>query len=305
MKCIDVSDHQGPISVDSWRKIKKVAPYCFIRSSYTRLASPFRLEVDAHFKTNIENAIKAGMVIGIYHFSQALIPFEAIAEANFCLKTIKPYRKHVTLPVAHDYELNAKGRYCSKTAKKLGKTGTLKNVEAFCNTVKTAGYEPMVYTCLNEFNNYISNTVSTKYKIWVAQYDSDKCDYKYKHHMWQYTSGAKIPGVKFRTSGVDMNYIYPSLLKIDSPKSESIKTAYIGTWPILPKRGWFEKGDKGGHVKNLQKLLNWLIDSDLAIDGQYGDLTRGAVCKFQKKYGLTVDGGFGKECLAKAKEIKK
>lgn len=298
MKCIDVSEHQGYLSVDDWKKIKKVAPYCMIRSSYTRLANPFRLKVDAHFKTNIVNAYKAGMIIGIYHFSQGLSSSEGIAEANFCLKTIKPYKKYITLPVTHDYELNSKGRYNTKSAKKLGKSGTLKVIDGFCNVVKNAGYEPMVYTCLNEFNNYISNTVSTKYKIWVAQY-ANSCDYKYKHFMWQYTSKAKVPGVSFETSGVDMNYIYIK------NKSKSGKTAYIGTWPVLPERGWFQKGDRGGHIKNLQKLLNWLLDANLDVDGQYGDLTRGAVCKFQRQQKLTVDGEWGKNCQTAAKKVKK
>ena len=296
MKCIDVSNHQGPISVDSWKKIKEVAPYCMIRSTWTHMANPFRMEVDKSFKKNIENAIKAGMKIGIYPYSQAISESEAIAEANYCLKTIKPYKKHITLPVAFDYEFGE--RHNSKEAKKKGKSGTLKIIDAFCHTIKNAGYEPMVYSSLNELNHYISNKVSSKYKVWVAQY-YHKCEYDYPYFMWQYTNGAKIPGVKFDTKGVDMSYIY-----INTP-NESGKTAYIGTWPVFPERGWFRKGDKGGHVKNLQKLLNWLVDSGLRVDGIYGDLTRGAVCKFERQQKLVVDGEFGKKCLAAAKKVKK
>lgn len=296
MKCIDVSNHQGPISVDSWKKIKKVAPYCMIRSSFTYMANPFRMEEDKSFKKNIVNAHKAGMKIGIYHYSQATTTSEAIAEANRCIKIIKPYKKYITLPVAHDYEFG--GRHNAKEAKKKGKSGTLKIIDAFCNVIKNAGFEPMVYTNLNEFNNYISNTLSTKYKIWIAQYYK-KCEYKYPYYMWQYTSSATVPGVKFDTKHVDMNYIYAH------KDSESGKTAYIGTWPILPDRGWFKKGDRGGHVKNLQKLLNWLVDAKLKVDGQYGDLTRGAVCKFERQQKLAVDGEFGKKCLEAAKEVRK
>lgn len=58
-------------------------------------------------------------------------------------------------------------------------------------------------------------------------------------------------------------------------------------------------------VKKLQLFLNWCMDLDLTVDGDFGTNTENAVKKFQKKYSLTVDGAFGEKSLAKAKEIKK
>lgn len=90
-----------------------------------------------------------------------------------------------------------------------------------------------------------------------------------------------------------------------TPPTVSEKKGYTGTFPTLPSRGYFKKGDKGTQVKNLQKLLNWLNGAKLSVDGILGNNTLNEVGKFQKTYGLKVDKLFGKDCLAKAKSIKK
>lgn len=87
-------------------------------------------------------------------------------------------------------------------------------------------------------------------------------------------------------------------------KSEP-KRGYAGTFPTLPKRGYFANVDTGAQVKNLQRLLNWAAGTKLSVDGSVGPKTIAAVKTFQKKYGLSQDGLFGKSCLAKAKTIKK
>ena len=83
-----------------------------------------------------------------------------------------------------------------------------------------------------------------------------------------------------------------------------VKKAYTGTFPKLPKRGYFKKGDKGTQVKNLQRYLKW-YGYKIAIDGKCGKNTIKTIKKFQKSIGLKADGRFGKQTLAKAKTIKK
>ena len=77
------------------------------------------------------------------------------------------------------------------------------------------------------------------------------------------------------------------------------------TIPTLPKRGWFQIGDKGEQVKNMQNCLIYLGFScgKDGADGQFGKNTKNAVLKFQKKYKLSEDGGWGKECNKKAKAL--
>lgn len=70
------------------------------------------------------------------------------------------------------------------------------------------------------------------------------------------------------------------------------------------------KGSTGSEVKKLQKNLNSLgiTDADgnkLAVDGEFGTSTREAVKKFQKKYGLTIDGIYGPKSAGKMEKLIK
>lgn len=93
--------------------------------------------------------------------------------------------------------------------------------------------------------------------------------------------------------------------KKGSETKSELKKKYTGTFPTLPKRGYFSKIDSGAQVRNLQMLLNWAADMKISVDGVAGAKTIAAVKIYQAKYGLTQDGFFGKSCLAKAKTIKK
>lgn len=78
---------------------------------------------------------------------------------------------------------------------------------------------------------------------------------------------------------------------------------YKSALPTLPKRGWFDKGDKGEEVKKLQRALNWANDgtivAKLNVDGIVGPLTIQAVSFFEEIQHLSIDGQFGKKCRAK------
>ena len=105
---------------------------------------------------------------------------------------------------------------------------------------------------------------------------------------------------------VDGDFGKQSLTKAKNvTKNTETAKAYTGTFPTLPERGYFQKGDKGTQVKNLQKFLNWCIGAGLTVDGEFGNNTQNAVETYQKTYGLKVDGLFGSNSLTKAKTIKK
>lgn len=88
-------------------------------------------------------------------------------------------------------------------------------------------------------------------------------------------------------------------------KVVSTKKKYTGTFPKLPLRGYFKRGDSSIQVKYLQKFLNWYGNYKLTVDGVIGSKTITAIEKFQKSVGIAVDGLFGRTSLAKAKAVKK
>lgn len=184
-KCYDLSAWQDAISRSWFEEIKRKGVRCVIlRSSYTS-GSTFVQIKDKYFDHNIKNAIRAGMHIGVYHFSQAKNENEAKKEADFCLKTIKPYIKNIDLPVAFDWE--SYKRLSGTVMKSNGKIKNTAIVHAFCDKVRDAGYEPMVYASLVVFSNYLLDSIYKSLKVWVAQYYKE-CQYDHPYYMWQYTS---------------------------------------------------------------------------------------------------------------------
>lgn len=84
-----------------------------------------------------------------------------------------------------------------------------------------------------------------------------------------------------------------------------IKTPFDGVVPTLPKRGYFDVGNKGKNVKRLQKALNWSVNAEIKVDGVFGNETLFGVYWYQVQLGLTPDGDFGKVCLKKLKQLVK
>lgn len=86
--------------------------------------------------------------------------------------------------------------------------------------------------------------------------------------------------------------------------NESVKCFDEG-WPILPSRGYFQRGDKGKQVEQVQKLLAWLDLYEGKIDGLYGEKTEEAVKKLQGRVRTTKNGKFGNKCLPWCKKYRK
>ena len=59
-----------------------------------------------------------------------------------------------------------------------------------------------------------------------------------------------------------------------------------------------KRGNKGDDVKELQKNLNAVLGTRLTLDGDFGKNTENAVKQFQIKYGLKVDGIYGRNSRA-------
>ena len=290
-KAIDISAWQGAVSLANMQKVRQGIPVIVLRSSYTSWGG-FKLHEDKVFDGNIKNAYRAGLRVGIYHYSQAISETEAKKEAEFVLKTIKQYKSYITMEVWFDWEFG--GRLSSHVAKKMGKQRCGQICDAFCRTIKAGGYKTGVYANLSTLNAFLPSELHKKWSIWVAQYNN-KCNYKHPYIMWQYSSSGSVRGLSGR---IDMNYYYGKA-PVPAPKR-----AYTGAFPKLPHRGWFTSGDRGDEVKKLQKFLNWYGGYGLVTDGIVGKKTIDAVRRYQGREKLKVDGAFGSESLKRAKVVR-
>lgn len=195
---IDVSYYQGDIN---WSAVKSSGvEFVFIRVGYRGLTSG-ALNMDTKFNEYMQGALAADLKVGVYFFSQAITPAEAIEEANFTLERIAGY--NLSLPVVIDYEYGGDGsRLYSANLTKEAATFVC---AAFCNRIASAGYSPMIYANKNMLENNLDGiSLGEAYNIWLAHY-TDKTSYAYKYSFWQYTSSGSVNGISGR---VDMDVWY-------------------------------------------------------------------------------------------------
>ena len=200
---LDVSIYQKTID---WQQAKADGiDFAIIRVGGRGYGAEGKMYSDDNFKQNIYGAKEAGMLVGIYFFSQAINEIEAAAEARYAVKLMNEAGIYeLDLPIFMDYEFSG-GSAGRLTQAKLSKAKATKVAEAFCEEVKLLGYKPGIYANLNFLNNTINGAALGKeYPIWVAQYYS-QCDYKNDYTWWQYASSGKVTGIN---ASNDCNFWY-------------------------------------------------------------------------------------------------
>ena len=192
---IDVSVFQGEID---WEAVKADGvDFAIIRLGY-RGSSDGHLYLDKCFKKNIKGAKKAGLDIGVYFFSQATTPEEAIEEARFVLKKIRG--KGVNYPIAFDMEpIDGTERAADLTVKEKTEIA-----DAFCQVIKRNGYTPVIYGNPQWLYGHIDLSYLTEYDTWLAHY-AHTTHYEQPFKMWQYTDSGNVAGID---GAVDMNLYF-------------------------------------------------------------------------------------------------
>ena len=190
---IDISVFQGDID---WEKVKNDGiDFVILRAGF-RGYSQGGLNEDANFKKNCENALSAGLNVGVYFFSQAIRPEEAEAEADYLLNLIRDY--DITYPVAYDWETID---YDTARTDGLDNETITECAVRFCDKISTAGYTPVIY--FNRSQGYFSYDLSLikDYHFWLAEYDTAP-SFIYDYKIWQYSKTGSVDGI---SGEVDMN----------------------------------------------------------------------------------------------------
>ena len=193
-KGIDVSYYQSNID---WDKVKNAGyDFAIIRIGYRGYGSSGVLKADTAFTKHIEGAQKAGIDVGVYFFAQAINEQEALEEANFVLEALKGYE--LQLPVVYDPELIRNED--ARTNNVSGEQFT-KNTIVFCNAIKDAGFEPMIYSNMFWEAFLFDMTQLQDYPIWYADYETIP-QTPYDFTMWQYSEKGNVDGIE---GNVDLN----------------------------------------------------------------------------------------------------
>ncbi len=189
---IDVSKWQGDID---FQKVKdEGVEFVFIKlGGQNGIGGDYYL--DPKFERNIEGFKSVDIPVGLYFYSYANNPEQAMKDALWVIKNIKG--KKIDLPIAFDWE-----NWGSYNKFHMSFNTLTKSAESFINTLGMYGYKGMLYGSKNYLEKiWLKNNLTT----WVAHYTT-KTDYQKEYKCWQRTSSAKISGITVNTVDVDICY---------------------------------------------------------------------------------------------------
>ena len=275
--CVDVSEWNGDID---WKAAKADGvEYAFIRCGFGK-DNP--KQDDKYFHINMENALEAGVRVGVYFYAYATDYDSAEAEAKHCLRLVEEYRDKIAFPVFYDVEEQ-------QNVPRIADV-----VMGFVNTMNYYGYNVGVYTMGSWYSAYFKN-IDVDY-IWLAYWGSDdgephsKPDYC---DIWQYSSRGSVDGIGNNCVDVDVLYNTEMKLLINEPEPQPEPTPEPTPAPektVLIKLNELKRGSTGGQVNTLKALLNEFGFGDLSLDGDFDWSTEQAVNQYKDRYGLEENG---------------
>jgi GH25 family lysozyme M1 (1,4-beta-N-acetylmuramidase) len=196
LRGIDVSYAQGDID---WEAVRSDGVEFAIIRIGRRGYSEGGLKEDDYFRKNIDGAKTVGIKVGVYFFSQAITADEAAEEAEIVLDILNGEK--LDFPVAFEWE-----RINDDVARTDAITGTAPTdfALAFCDKVREAGYEPMVYftRSMAYFEHDLSRLKGLK--LWSGS-PGEIPDFYYDQYIWQYSWTGKVSGIE---GGVDLNLCF-------------------------------------------------------------------------------------------------
>ncbi len=246
---IDVSKWQGKID---WEKVKQSGiDFAFIRIGYRGENGTIYKDDNADY--NIQQAQKAGVLVGVYFFSTAISEAEAVEEAQWTSQAIEGYS--ISYPVVYDCEGFSR---VSSRMHSLTKAERTSNALAFLKEVTNAGYDAMFYGALNELKDSAQwdiAKIEKKYKVWVAQYpattypEKDAPSYNREFHAWQYTNQGSVNGV---SGNVDMVVCYFKNEKAE-PKNKNA-TPKAASAPLTDEEKLYQSVNETVTAKEVTNL---------------------------------------------------
>lgn len=217
---IDVARYQGTID---WQEVASSGvEFAMIRVGYRSMLDGV-IKEDSNGRYNLQEAVKAGIPLGVYFFSTALSEEEAVEEAQWVAALVEGYP--ITYPVVYDCE-----NYNDPDSRQYGMTLRERTnaALAFLEEIEKLGYEGMFYASKNdmeESERWDMGRIENEYKVWVAQYPSEPYPYTQEssysgvHQMWQYSMEGQIPGIKVP---VDLNVAYFGYDGTEPAKSNTV-----------------------------------------------------------------------------------
>ncbi len=186
VKGIDLSSHNG--DVDFSRLAADSITFVMLKATE---GTDF---CDALFARNYDNAVKAGLKVGAYHFFRFDSPGHI--QAYHFLNTIA--ERPLDLPLAIDVEEwnNAQGTPDVQVIEELQK---------MVNVLEASDYRVILYTNKQGYHRYVEPTLYGR-QLWICSLGSVPEEYGWR--LWQHSHKGRVAGIK---GDVDINTYNGSL----------------------------------------------------------------------------------------------
>ena len=189
---VDVSHYQGAID---WGRVAADSLGDFPLRFVFMKATEGGDHGDTTFLRHFEEARRAGLVCGAYHY---FIPAtDARRQAEFFIRTV-PLRKGDLPPVL---DVETLGKRSPRELRALAKAW-LECVE------RHDGVKPILYTSYTFTRRYLNDSLLNTYPYWIAHYYVDSVRYRGRWDFWQHTDVGRVPGIE---KEVDLNVFNGSL----------------------------------------------------------------------------------------------
>lgn len=278
---IDISYCQKKVD---WDKLS--VDFVIVRAGYGRYVN----QKDSMFESHYAGAKSKNIPVGVYWYSYAMTPEDAVKEAEACIEVLKG--KQFEYPIFYDVE--------EKKQFDLGKEAVSNIIRAFLEKMEGAGYFVGLYGSYNSLITFTDEDIRKRYAIWLAHWNVTKSPYSDPYGLWQYSVG-KIEGVS-GDCDLDYGYVdYPTKIKESGLNGYGKDDDDKPVCPYPEPTSTVKEGDTGDSVKWVQWYLTQLGYFNDEISGNFDIFTLGSVLAFQFKYNLDVDGKCGKTTRATMK----
>jgi len=155
------------------------------------------VKMDDYFRANLENAVKAGLDVGLYFYTTDNTIEGAREHARWIADQLNGQK--LDLPVAFDWEEFANFQKYGMSIHDLNEVYL-----AFADEIENCGYSSMLYSSRNFLNNFWTERTKASHPVWLAHF-VDETNYDGEYAMWQASAYGHIPGIH---GDVDMDIIY-------------------------------------------------------------------------------------------------
>ena len=189
---VDISSYQADVDMERLRE--QDIGFIFIK------ATEGSSHQDPMFAVNWENAGKAGLPAGAYHFFSYDSPGSTQAE-NF-INTVGDDLSGRLLPVV-DVEY-----YGDKEENPPAKEDVIRELTVFLDALEAHyGVKPMIYTRSDIYDRYLEG-FSGQYKMWMSSlYTPLRWNYKGDWYIWQYLNRGILEGYSGGERYIDLNVL--------------------------------------------------------------------------------------------------